>query len=120
MAGKTRYGVPAAIRQSLCAVTDHLAAFQQMGDKTMFLELLQDSLRIKARVGIFQAGYITQRNQIVFGAIHPGATKLLGGERPSQREDHLAFADAPRGHLPQFLHAYAISLWIAVFVQIEA
>src|SRR5437764_9733324 len=41
MAGKTRYGVPAAIRQSLGTISNHLSAFQQMSDKTMFLELLQ-------------------------------------------------------------------------------
>ena len=57
---------PSAVRHRLRAVADHLAAFEQLRDKRMLLEVLQHVLRIEPRIGIVEAGHEAERNDIVF------------------------------------------------------
>src|SRR5690348_10809014 len=57
IAGNGRNRPPAAIGQRLGAVTNHLAAFEQLGDEGVLLKILQHVLRIEAGIGVIQAGY---------------------------------------------------------------
>src|SRR5215471_6075269 len=85
----------------------------------MGLPLLQHAVGINPRILIIQAGDIAERDKVVPGAIHPRAAVLFGGERPAQRENDLALADASRPDLPQLLDADAVELRVAILVQIE-
>src|SRR5208282_3421795 len=64
---------PATVWQRLRAIADHLAAFQQLRNKRMMLEILQHVLRIKAGVRIIEAGDKAERNDVVFSTVDPGA-----------------------------------------------
>src|SRR5271156_211680 len=106
---------PAAIRQRFRAVANHLAAFEQLRDERMLLEILQHVLWIDARIGIVEAGDEAERNDVVFASVNPGASILFGGQRPTHGVDDLAWSDAPRRNFPQLFYALAVSLRIAVF-----
>ena len=120
VAGQRWNAPPAAIGQRLRAVADHLAAFQQLGDERMLLELLQHVLRIDAGIAIVEAGDEAERDQVVLGAVDPGAAVLVEGERIAHGVDHFAGCDTPGRQFPQLLHADAVGLRIAVAVELES
>ncbi len=112
-----RNGPPAAVRQRLRAVANHLAAFEQLRDEGMLLEVLQNVLRIKPRIGIIEAGHEAERNNVVLASVDPGAAILFRRQRPAHRIDHFARRDASRRNFPQLFNALAISLRIAALSQ---
>src|SRR5271169_3372676 len=79
IAGQRRNAPPAAVRQRLGAVADHLSAFEQLGDKRVFLELLQHVLWVEAWIAVIESGYKTQRDLIVFGAVDPRTAVFAEG-----------------------------------------
>src|SRR5580698_200741 len=78
---------PAAIRQRLRAVANHLAALEQLRHKRMLLEIMQHVLRIQTWVGIIEAGDEAERNDVVFSAIDPRAAILSCRQRPAHGVD---------------------------------
>ena len=86
----------------------------------MLLELLQHVLRIEPRVGIIEPGDKAERDDVIFAAINPRPAVFVRGQRPAHGVNHFARRDASGGHLPEFLHAHAVGLRIAITVEIEA
>src|SRR5579864_5332020 len=119
VAGDGRDRPPTAIGHGLRAIADHLAAFEQLGDKWMLLEFLQHVLGIEPRIGIVESGDETERNYVVFRAVDPGAAVFLRGQRPAHRVNDLSHRDPARWNFPEFLDANAVSLRICVFGQVE-
>ena len=85
-----------------------------------FLNSCSTRCGIEARIGIVEAGDEPERHHVVLAAVDPRAAVFARGERPAHGVDHFAGSDAPRGHLPQFLHADAVGLRVAVLVELEA
>src|ERR1700757_1294401 len=86
IAGERRQRPPSAIGKSLGAVTDHLAAIEQLGNKRMLFESLQHVLRVEARVAIVESGNESERDDGVFRArvlrtIDPRTTVFFRGQR---------------------------------------
>src|SRR6185312_15236066 len=71
VAGKLRHGEPPAVWHRLCAIADHLSAFQQFRYVRMLLQLLQHTLRIKPRISVIEAGNVTKREEIIFRSVGP-------------------------------------------------
>src|SRR5580658_4076998 len=110
---------PAAIRQRLRAVANHLPALKQLRNKGMLREILQHVLRIQPRVRIIEAGDEADRNDVVLPAINPRAAILFRRKRPAHGVDYFARRNASRRDLPQLFYSLTVSLRIAVFHQIE-
>ena len=86
----------------------------------MFLEYLQHALHVEAGIGIGEAGHEAKGNNVVLATIDPGSAVFFRSQRPAHGVDYFAFGNPAGWNLPQFLHAYAISLRIAIFIEIEA
>src|ERR1700746_1663830 len=57
IARNRRNSPPAAIRQRLRTIADHLSAGEQACDERVLLEILQHVLRIQARIGIVETSH---------------------------------------------------------------
>src|SRR5437899_7402374 len=86
----------------------------------MLFELLEHALRIEARVGIVESGHEAQRNDVVLAAVDPGPAVFFRCQRPAHGVDHLAWGNAARWNLPEFLHALAVGLRVTFHVKPEA
>ena len=86
----------------------------------MLLELLQHVLRIDARIAIVEPGDEAERDEVVLGAVNPGAAVLVESKRVAHGVDDFARSDAAGRQLPQFLHADAVGLRIAFAIELEA
>jgi len=65
----------------------------QAGDERMFLDLLQNALRIEPRIGVVEARNEAERHDIVFATVNPSAAVFLSRERPAHGVDDLASLD---------------------------
>src|SRR5579863_7119278 len=101
---------PAAIGKRLPPIADHLAAIEQPGDHGMLFEILQHTLRIEPRIRVVERGDETERDDIVFAAVNPGAAVFLGGQRPAHGVNDLTGRDSTRRDLPQLFYALTINL----------
>src|ERR1035437_5566450 len=86
----------------------------------MFLEFLEDAMRIKPRIAIVESGDETERDEIVFGAVNPCASVFVEGKRVAHGVDDFTRSDAPGGQFPQLLHPDPVGLWIAFAIELEA
>ena len=118
IAGQGRHGEPSAIRKCLCAVADHLAPAQQPRDQRMHFEILENALRIYARVLVVKTGNIAERNDVIFRSVQPTAAVFFGRKRPAHGVNHLTLFDRARRHFPQLFYADAIDLGIEAFLQV--
>src|SRR5271165_6800998 len=100
VAGNRRNRPPAAVRQTLGAVADHLSAFEKSGDEWMLLELLQHALRIETWIRIIEADDEAERDNVFFAAVNPGAAVFLPGQRPAHGVDDFSRRDAAGGNFP--------------------
>ena len=57
-------------------------------------------LRVRARVGVIESGDESERDDVIFAAIDPGAAVLAARQRPTHRVDDLPAADASRRDFP--------------------
>src|SRR5215469_2636162 len=85
----------------------------------MLFELLQDVLRIDARIGIVKTRDKTERYLVVLRAVNPCSSVLVKAERITHRVNHFTAIDATRRQFPQLLHADAVGLRIALVVEQE-
>src|SRR5579863_5703840 len=69
IARKRWYGPPAAVGQRLGAVAHHLSTFQQLGDKRVLLEFLQDVLRINPLILVVESSDESKRNNVFLLAV---------------------------------------------------
>src|SRR5277367_2013878 len=100
IAAEWRQRPPSTVGQRLCAVADHLAAFQQSSDEGMLLESLQHVLWIEAGIAIIETGDKSERNSVVFGAVNPGAAVFFRGQRITHGVDDFASFDAAGREFP--------------------
>ena len=83
-----------------------------------YLEILQHTLRIEARVLIVEAGDVAERDDVVFRSVEPAAAIFFGGERPAHGVNHLAFFNGAGRDFPQLFYANAVHLRVKAFLQI--
>src|SRR5579864_3894277 len=110
---------PTAVRHRLRPVADHLAALEKLRNERMLLELLQNVLRIEPRISVVEPGYESERYDVVFRPVNPGAAVFFRRKRPAHGVDDFAGSDAARRDFPKLFHTDAISLRIRVLGQIE-
>src|SRR5690348_16553072 len=109
-----RHGVPAAVGQRLRTIANKLAAIEKLSEKRMSLPSLKRGVRIESWVGVFESDDETDGNSIVRKAVNPSAAVHVRGNRPAQRVRDVAGLNAVWLHVPEFLDADAVTLWIDV------
>src|SRR6266566_6015776 len=115
IAGERRQRPPSAIGKRLGAVSDQLAASEQLANKRMLFESLQHVLRVEARVAIIESGNEAEGDDVVFRAINPCAAVFLRGQRITHGVDDFTRLDATRRNFPQLFYSYSIGLRVSVF-----
>src|SRR5207302_9822492 len=110
---------PTAIRHRLRSVADHLAALEQRRDEWMLLEVLQHVLRIEPRISVVEPGYKSERYDVIFRAVNPGAAVFFRRKRPAHGVDDFSGRHAASGNFPKLFYADAVRLRVRILRQIE-
>src|SRR6266705_1841735 len=80
----------------------------------MPLELLQHALRIQTRVRIVEAGYKSERHNVVRTTVNPRAAVFLRSQRPAHGVNNFSRTDPASRDFPEFLDSLTVRLRVAV------
>src|SRR5207245_3984464 len=86
----------------------------------MPLELLQHALRIQTRVRIVEAGYKSERHNVVRTTVNPRAAVFLRSQRPAHGVNNFSRTDPASRDFPEFLDSLTVRLRVAVASECEA
>src|SRR5213594_1171947 len=74
----------------------------------MPLELLQHALRIQTRVRIVEAGYKSERHNVVRTTVNPRAAVFLRSQRPAHGVNNFSRTDPASRDFPEFLDSLTV------------
>ena len=119
VAVRPRHREEPALRNSLGAIANHLAAVEHRANRRVLLHSLQLVVRIGRWVLVVETGHAADVEHVPSHPIDESAAERLGGQRISERMDYRAGFEAIVGKLPELLDARRVDLRLASLVETE-